>query len=511
MRYLLIALYLSSIVALVSSLKQRPRSSRQWRRRERGAQKQRRIQEETEVPIIRKGGKGSTGYDDDWTDNQGVAGTDDGWLDDNVVINNAQATTEPKKAMEKKSQYDDDDASPEDDDEEDDDNVIENAQGTGTPTIISNAAETPSPTVVMPEETDEPTIQQVEETDSPTESPTLESTEQGTTDTPTIPPSIAAVTDLPTANPTTESPTESPTAEVTTESPTVEETTESPTPEETTEVPTATPTQTETATPTSPPQTDGSETGGTDTEAPSTQSIIPAPTLDTVTDFPTGQQEQGNASSPTTLSGDGTVGGDGGAIFDGEDFYGRLLVPFAVSIEGDPVTNDLGITSCLLTDMQRNMSNLINLDISNFTIVHFDDEDGDGYNRYDLYFNGSGWLIGAPVYSQEYFQSVQLNILGDGVAFYQDCLDSRFQGSDKSFTASALLHDLAPPSDDADPNAAESEAKSPEDETKLRTNLVIGLTVAAVVVALLGIVFASRVIRGNEDGAPLLDAADTDK
>jgi hypothetical protein len=68
----------------------------------------------------------------------------------------------------------------------------------------------------------------------------------------------------------------------------------------------------------------------------------------------------------STMSPSGRVNGsDNGSdgISDGEDYYNLRLVPFAVSIEGDEVTNDLGITDCLLKEMQTNLSHLFNLEV----------------------------------------------------------------------------------------------------------------------------------------------------
>ena len=60
------------------------------------------------------------------------------------------------------------------------------------------------------------------------------------------------------------------------------------------------------------------------------------------------------------------VGGVNGSETDSgifKEYYTHRLVPFAVSIEGDEVSNDLGITSCLLTEMQKNLSNLFNIEV----------------------------------------------------------------------------------------------------------------------------------------------------
>jgi hypothetical protein len=68
----------------------------------------------------------------------------------------------------------------------------------------------------------------------------------------------------------------------------------------------------------------------------------------------------------TTISPVGGVNGsDTGSdgVPDGEFYYRILLVPFAVSIEGDEVTNDLGLTNCLLKEMQKNLSHLFNLEV----------------------------------------------------------------------------------------------------------------------------------------------------
>jgi hypothetical protein len=133
--------------------------------------------------------------------------------------------------------------------------------------------------------------------------------------------------------------------------------------------------------------------------------------------------------------------------------------------------------------------------MANFTIVKHDDGDGDGYNHCDLYFDGFGELLGQPEYTEEYFHDVQLDALGDGVTFFQTCLDNRFEGSGLSFTASRLVHDQAPTPDGAGGNID----ISTQEESTVDTNLVIGLTVAAVVAALCGIAVASRVMRGNDE------------
>jgi hypothetical protein len=147
--------------------------------------------------------------------------------------------------------------------------------------------------------------------------------------------------------------------------------------------------------------------------------------------------------------------------------------------------------------------------VDNFTIVQYDDADEDGYNRYDLYFAGFGELLGQPEYSEEYFKDVQLNALGDGVTFFQTCIDNRFEGTDLSFTASKLEHDQQPTSDGADGNVDSSTSSQTDDNVD--TNLIIGLTVAAVVVALCGIVLASRVMRGNEEESAALVGGKQDR
>ena len=209
--------------------------------------------------------------------------------------------------------------------------------------------------------------------------------------------------------------------------------------------------------------------------------------------FTTSTENQPTGETPT--------GGDG--TFDGEDYYHHHLVPFAVSVEGDDVTNDLGITSCLLTEMQRNMSSLLNLEMENFTIVEFADEDGDGFKRFELYFSGFSEFVGLPVYSEAYAQEVQINVMGDGVEFYQNCLDARWGDSDKSYTASKLDHDQATQDHhDGDVDGLQgNEYKSSvgDDDDKLETNLIIGLVVAGAVVGLCGIIFASRLLMRSRE------------
>ena len=148
--------------------------------------------------------------------------------------------------------------------------------------------------------------------------------------------------------------------------------------------------------------------------------------------------------------------------------------------------------------------------MDNFTIVHYNDPDEDGYNRYDLFFDGFGELLGLPVYLEEYFQEVQLEALGDGVTFFQTCLDNRFGGSGLSYTASPLVHDQAPTADGVQGNAdGSTQEETYQVESKDNTNLIIGLSVAAVVVAIGGIALASRVMRGkDEESAALVGKQD---
>ena len=203
-----------------------------------------------------------------------------------------------------------------------------------------------------------------------------------------------------------------------------------------------------------------------------------------------------------------STGSSGDGIFDGQDFFDNRLVPFAVSIEGDDVSNDLGITSCLLTEMQRNMSSLFNIEMENFTIVEYEDADGDGFKTFNLYFDGFGEYVG-EFFTEEYSQEVQLNVIGDGVEFFQTCLDSRWGDSGRSFTASQLDYNPGQQGGQSQGNnvdgiqgneaADNTESKVGDDDSKLETNLIIGLVVAGVVVALAGIVFASRVLRGNRE------------
>lgn len=255
------------------------------------------------------------------------------------------------------------------------------------------------------------------------------------------------------------------------------------------------------------------------TSAPSMTPVAETltPTFDSTAAVPVVSTEAPVASTlaptfdvTTTTDDQPSSGGSGGnGMFDGEDFFHNHLVPFAVSIEGDDVTNDLGITSCLLTEMQRNMTSLFNLEMENFTIVEFDDEDGDGFKRFELYFSGFGDYVGLPKYTQEYSEEVQLNVLGDGVEFYQTCLNARWGDSGKSFTALQLDYDQGQqngqnPGNDVDgikgiENVDNSQNEVGDDDSQLETNLIIGLVVAGVVVALAGIVFASRVLSGNRE------------
>lgn len=322
-------------------------------------------------------------------------------------------------------------------------------------TIVTSSDQTVAPTFIK--------------TSPPTKGPTLEPTPG-----PTVP--IPVITDEPTTSPPTALPTETTGAPIT----------DAPTATQTIAPQTAAPSLTsaissalgdETSVPTIPstkaPVTDAPTTAP-DTPSPDTEAPVfatPAPTQNTT----------------------GT-----GGIWDGDpEYYHRHLIPFAVSIEGNEVTNDLGITSCLLIEMQKNMTNLFNLDINNFTIVHFNDPDGDGYNRYDLYFAGFGELLGLPVYSQEFFNEVQRDAMGDGAEFFQSCLDERFADSGQSYTASSLEHDQS--QSGLDDNGIKAEEEIEDEDSELRTSLIIGLTVAAVVVALCGIMFASRVLKGDED------------
>jgi len=206
-------------------------------------------------------------------------------------------------------------------------------------------------------------------------------------------------------------------------------------------------------------------------------------------------------SPPPEMKEDDDKGEQGSGIFDGQDYYHLHLIPFAVSVEVDEVGNDLGITSCLLTEMQkRNLSNLFNIEMENFTIVQFNDEDGDGFKRFDLYFAGFGELAGLPEYSEDYFQSVQMDVLGDGVEFFQTCLNKRWGDSGKTFTASSLDHDQAQIDAMQGNEVGTGEDGEEEENKQLRTKMIIGLSVAAVVVALCGMLIASRVLRGG-DGA----------
>lgn len=241
---------------------------------------------------------------------------------------------------------------------------------------------------------------------------------------------------------------------------------------------------------------------GDETAAPTIQPtkapVTDAPTTTTAPFVASPDTEAPVTATPAPTQNTTGTGGEPVGIWDGDpEYYHRHLIPFAVSIEGNEVTNDLGITSCLLMEMQKNMTNLFNLDINNFTIVHFNDPDGDGYNCYDLYFAGFGELLGLPVYSQEFFNEVQRDAMGDGAEFFQNCLDDRFADSGQSYTASSLEHDQS--SSGLDDNGIKAEDEIEDEDGELRTSLIIGLTVAAVVVALCGIMFASRVLKGDED------------
>ena len=276
------------------------------------------------------------------------------------------------------------------------------------------------------------------------------------------------------------------------------------------------------------PTAETSETDPVDlTDTTSTPSVIaiavsPTETPITESDTPTFKPTAAVPVAPTevpvastlapTFAVTSTTDGQpstGDGMFDGEDFFHNHLVPFAVSIEGDDVTNDLGITSCLLTEMQRNMTSLFNLEMENFTIVEFSDEDGDGFKRFELYFSGFGEYVGLPKYTQEYSEEVQLNVLGDGVEFYQTCLNARWSDSGKSFTASQLVSDQDQqsgqnPGNNVDgvkgnENADNTQNEVGDDDSQLETNLIIGLVVGGVVVALAGIVFASRVLSRNRE------------
>jgi len=225
-------------------------------------------------------------------------------------------------------------------------------------------------------------------------------------------------------------------------------------------------------------------------------------------------ESEGGEGEDSESEGDESDGSDSNekdGMFDGNDMYNNRLVPFAVSIEGDDVKNDLGITSCLLREMQENMTSLFNLEMENFTIVEFEDVDGDGFKTYDLYFTGFAEFVGLPIYSEAYTQEIQLNVIGDGVEFYQDCLDARWGNSGQSFTASKLEHDQAQgdASSGGDPSGERPDgiqgdsnidaAEVSEDDDNSQRNLMIGLILAGSVVALCGLIFAYRIFCGSRD------------
>jgi hypothetical protein len=148
------------------------------------------------------------------------------------------------------------------------------------------------------------------------------------------------------------------------------------------------------------------------------------------------------------------------------------------------------------------MGNLFHIDMMNFTLVEFDDEDEDGYKRYDLYFTSLGEFLGLPIYSDLFVLKVQADILENGIEFLQACLDNRWGDSGKNYTVSGLWA-----GGDQSVAALEGESRGEEDDDndggKLRTRLIIGLTAAAVVVAFCGIIFAYRLLgRAGDDAAP---------
>ena len=347
-----------------------------------------------------------------------------------------------KKKGKKGKKYDDDQTDDETDDETDnktddetddevdpdgstDDIVIEGAEGTPEPTVVSTSGTAPS-TVPGSGGTTGPTTVN-DGTFVPTESSSSAESEEGITDSPSA---ESILTGEPTVAPpvsNTESPTEAPSIPVALE----------------TEVPTL---------------------------APSL--MIPTTTMD-----PTGEDHD-HTGSP--------VIGDG--------YYHRHLVPFSVSIEGDEVTNDLGMTNCLLEEMRKNMTNLFHLNINNFTLVQFADEDGDGYDVYDLYFAGFGEFLGEPIYTEEYFQAVQADVLEDKVVFFQECLNNRWNESDRTFTVQG--------EDDENVNAATGndgtvDRVAVQDEDERRLGLIIGLSVAGAIVLLCIIIFAWKIMSGG--------------